>query len=1067
VKPETILAVTFTRKAAGEILERVLMRLARAGSGGEAAQKLARELGDETLKVEDVRRMLGAVCRSLHRVSVSTIDSFFYRMVSCFRFELGVLPGGGGVAAADPVAGQLRRAAVAAVLGDAEAGAESMQALIDVLRRIHHGGAGRGVAEMIDEVVSGDWYEAYREAPEKTLWSRGVTAEGRLGRLGLVESLARLRGLGEKGCIPQDKRWSNAWAKNRACADARDWIGFLDGGLAAKIAAGETTFSRKEIPAEVVAVYEPLVKHALAEVVARAKERTLATYELLRQFEAHYRRLRRESGVLLYRDLGLMLTRELPKLGEGAMEEMHYRLDGRVGHLLLDEFQDTSLEQWAVLRGFAEEITAHGDGSRTFFCVGDVKQAIYGWRGGCAGLFDELPAELRLPAGASRSLTVSWRSAQAVLDGVNQVFGSLAGNPALEGVREEAERWQGHFEEHTAQDLNRPGYVELVTSPVADNAQDEPNEDDEAVDGDDAEDATSGGKNPVHLGFVAERVEQIVRNAPGCSVGVLVGKNDIAKEIVHRLREREVSVSGEGSNPITDDAAVGVMLSALKMSDHPGDTAAAYHVLRSPLASVIGLRSIEEDHLAAVALDIRESVMEQGYAGLLTVWSRGTAIACDRRNMLRLGQLIELADRYELLATPQPGDFVKYIGSVVVEEPTSAAVRVMTVNKSKGLEFDVVVLCDLHREILRDNDAKVWVRRESATGPVRAVHCKADQLSRELSPELDRAYQQWRARQLDDALCKLYVAMTRARYALHMVIEPLCRKKNGEPGVKGWTTPSYAAILRRGLAGDEPDFEGGRVIYQHGQADWMKRASRERTGAAAASGAVEPKAWEVSLGQPCGSQRRFLRRVTPSGLVGDGRVRADDLLRLEPARAAARGSLIHQWLSRIEWLEPEPNGLDEGLLVALAREAVPHAEGEWVREQAARFREMLRKPEVVAALSRPGRDASGEAEVWRERRFVARVGDRLVEGVFDRVTVYRKRGRVVGAELIDFKTDQIGGGEPGRSLDERVDGYRPQVEAYRAALATMLGLKNTRVRASLLFLDAGKRVELPCGSESE
>ena len=58
-------------------------------------------------------------------------------------------------------------------------------------------------------------------------------------------------------------------------------------------------------------------------------------------------------------------------------------------HLLLDEFQDTSSQQWQVLEPLARDITENSQ-QRSFFCVGDEKQAIYGWRGGVAGIFGTL-----------------------------------------------------------------------------------------------------------------------------------------------------------------------------------------------------------------------------------------------------------------------------------------------------------------------------------------------------------------------------------------------------------------------------------------------------------------------------------------------------------------------------------------------------------------------------------------------------------------------------------------------------------------------------------------------------
>ena len=71
---------------------------------------------------------------------------------------------------------------------------------------------------------------------------------------------------------------------------------------------------------------------------------------------------------------------------------MAFRLDGSIRHLLLDEFQDTSPVQWRVIRPLAESVTRKTGGS--FFCVGDVKQAIYGWRGGMVEILNTLQGSL-------------------------------------------------------------------------------------------------------------------------------------------------------------------------------------------------------------------------------------------------------------------------------------------------------------------------------------------------------------------------------------------------------------------------------------------------------------------------------------------------------------------------------------------------------------------------------------------------------------------------------------------------------------------------------------------------
>ncbi len=118
------------------------------------------------------------------------------------------------------------------------------------------------------------------------------------------------------------------------------------------------------------------------------------------------------------------MTRSLVgALGHGTLsaDSLAFRLDGSIEHLLLDEFQDTSCAQWRVFEPLARAIKAKP--SRSFFCVGDVKQAIYAWRGGMSAIFETLQSTLGdLP---EETLTKSYRSSQPIIDTVNQVFGNL------------------------------------------------------------------------------------------------------------------------------------------------------------------------------------------------------------------------------------------------------------------------------------------------------------------------------------------------------------------------------------------------------------------------------------------------------------------------------------------------------------------------------------------------------------------------------------------------------------------------------------------------------------------
>src|SRR5262249_10954561 len=159
-----------------------------------------------------------------------------------------------------------------------------------------------------------------------------------------------------------------------------------------------------------------------------------ATRDLLVRFAEHYQGLQLDERALRFSDITLRLADGTTRV---ELERLAFRLDGGVRHVLLDEFQDTSPAQWRGLRPLAETVTKRADGS--FFCVGDAKQAIYGWRGGVAEIFDSLDGQLK--GLQSESLVESHRSAQPVIDAVNGVFQNLARHPNLENVGEPVRQW--------------------------------------------------------------------------------------------------------------------------------------------------------------------------------------------------------------------------------------------------------------------------------------------------------------------------------------------------------------------------------------------------------------------------------------------------------------------------------------------------------------------------------------------------------------------------------------------------------------------------------------------------
>lgn len=1027
--PQTILATTFTRKAAGEILERVLKRLADAAAEEKALTDLRVALDSPDLSAVECRRLLLHLCRNLHRVSISTLDSFFHRLCRAFQLELGIPSGVTPVEQGSLADALLRRDALRATLTG-----NDLETMRDILNRLLQGKAARSVVGVMSDVAS-QLYELYREAPAEA-WQRLHVPP----MPSPAELDAAFAFLGAAASKAKSKSMARAIEEDLARARAAKWAEFLDRGLAAKLVKGETTYSRQPIDPEVADAYEILFQAAKATLLGELRARTEATYHLLSHFASHYDELRQRRGLMLFSDA----PRALVGIASGCSpEEIAYRLDAGVEHLLLDEFQDTSPEQWAILRPFAQACTASE--SRSFFCVGDVKQAIYGWRGGSAEIFGRMEQDL---AGLmAKSLDVSYRSSQVVLDAVNAVFTGIANNLALQEYPKVVATWGAGYNAHKAhRDL--PGWVELVTFPAASDTPEEGDGEGEATD---------------PLDYVARRVREVHTAAPQAEIGILMRTNAAVHAMLDALRREGVDASGEGPGRVDDDPAVELILSAMTLADHPGHSAAAFHVAHSPLAAALDAPTdlhVDAPCAARIARAIRRRLLVDGYGRVVADWARVLAEAeyLDRRNTRRLLQLIEMADAFDAEASLRPGEFVQYVRKTSIEDAATSQVRVMTIHRSKGLEFDAVFLPELHKRIVGQTPLVV-IDRPSPTEPIRSVYRYPDKFHQLLLPELADVVAAHRSREVSESLCVLYVAMTRARHALYLTVPPLKPLKSGKPASPGL---SHAAILRYALVPDgRPEGPaGGETLYAQGDPHWYTGLSAREEAAREAAAHHAP----VRLKPVSGRPTRNYPRVTPSSLGKDQRVPVEVLFgsparggqgALDSLEGARYGTRLHRLLALVSWSD-EPLPDDETLLREL-RHALPDDTEAQRRRVLEQFHRLLAQPEVRGALARP-KEAS-EVRLWRETPFSVLLDDGIVEGRFDRVVVYRDAEGLLRADLLDYKSDTLSS----TSLEAAAEAHRPQVAAYARALQKMLGIPSTQVRAGLLFTAAGLCREVRVG----
>jgi hypothetical protein len=285
-----------------------------------------------------------------------------------------------------------------------------------------------------------------------------------------------------------------------------------------------------------------------------------------------------------------------------------------------------------------------------------------------------------------------------------------------------------------------------------------------------------------------------------------------------------------------------------------------------------------------------------------------------------------------------------------------------------------------------------------------------------------------------------------------MIISPAKGNEKSSP-------KTFAGTLREGLAAGQLATPGS-VLLESGNASWAADMPRDEAAEAPAGAASE--LLEVRLRPTAGP--RELERRSPSSLEGGGQVDLGQLLG-RTSKVFDRGRLMHRWLQAIQWLEDARP--DERQLRQLA--AGLHWPAGQLDDALADFYRMLNQPATRQALSRGTYDPAAQGhwpaalrkrlaagrmrlEVERERPFAVRQGEVLMSGAIDRLVLVYDDQRLVAADIVDYKTDNVASAA---ELDQKIEFYRPQLEAYRSAVMQLMSLERPLVTARLLFVEAG------------
>lgn len=1025
-----ILATTFTRKAAGEIMHRVLERLATACVDPDSHAEIQQHVQGVDTSAENCLAALRRITASIHRLRISTLDSFFAQVARSFSFEMGLPPGWNAM---DPVQEpQYQMKSISRMLDSHE-----RKTLVNLVRMLAKGESGRQVAEEIRRTV-GAGYAAYR-ITDDTAWDQLPlpSAPSESAVESALQTLERTR-LNHKSADPQ-------LTKLHLEASIGNWEAVISHGVYTKLHDQTCRYYGRELPGDLVAALEVLAERAAAELLPIRRNQTLASRQVLTAYDQEYTALIRQIRLLAFSDVTHYLagwmtgqsddTSLVGQAADASRQRLEFRLDCGVHHLLLDEFQDTAPEQWKILEPLAVPLSGRRS-DQSMFCVGDTKQAIYGWRGGVAEVFDSVTNSI--PEIEQQELKESFRSSGQVIEAVNEVFQNLGRHRNFSDCDGVAKRWTERFPAHCTARSDLPGYVRLQNGPKVDR------------------DLSVDERRHAFLSFTAQQISELTA-VSSAGVGVLLRTNAEVARMIGILRDLGVSASQDGGNPLTDSTAVELVLSLIHLADHPGDEICKFHVLTSPLATQLPGKL--DGSVSELAVWFRKEVTRRGLGGTVEKVADMLAPQLSWWDQHRMAQLIRQAHLFESSFGGRLREFEGVVEFQRVALPSEAQVKVMTIHRSKGLEFDAVFLPDLEVDLVDANTLLVLRGENPCRPPTGVLRYMNSSLQAMLPASWQKAFDQQRSRVATETLCLLYVAMTRAKRALIMTARP-----TGSP-----PSQQFGSLLQSTLGAKELTKVPESTLFEDGDQDWYRQLPKrderplEKASDVEAADGLAIRIRTDDQTAPV----RGLRVVAPSS--------SNQMLEPVPLASkfsvsqsigAAYGTLIHALFEQIQWLEDFK--LDRGQLKKVALASVSPEELQLISLDRALddFEEMLELGSVRSALgkSRYRQPAFGRVadhvQIDNERVVSLIMDQQMISGTIDRLAVLEQDGKPFAAEIIDFKTDAFDPNMTLLWLDDRVQHHKPQLDAYAQVVHRLFRIPMERIATYLVMLSTDDLVRV-------
>lgn len=818
-EPEECLAITFTRKAAAEMSHRISQALLAAASNNPPSddyQLATYQLAQVALARSNERNW--GLLQSPGRLRVQTIDSFNRYLAAQLALEtgLGDLPQPAEnpeydyrtVAiellenfserelTAEPIATLMRHTgnqqAIAVellskllaireqwLLGAYSSGAASQtgtqqaRELLSGLARQSLGNVTRQLKPWLDELLSyadgaaSRLIEAQQESPITAL--HGVTQLGTE-----PEDLPTWRALIALMCTDK-MTWRAALTKNQgfpptAKADKENFQALL------KELASEPLRQQLE---EIKALPDPhLADHESSIIQAILQLLPMLAALLDVQYKTHNRCDFTHYALHAHRALS-----ELQQLQSGEVSELAMRLDYQLKHILVDEFQDTSQLQYELIASLTAQ-WCPGDG-RTLFLVGDAMQSLYSFRNANVGLF--IRAQ-HYPIGGAHcqplQLSSNFRSKRAVIDWVNELFADLfpahsdAGSGAVSYTASLAERGLDQPEGESA--------VSFTLSADEDKENARLNE------------AEAVAQTILKLRQTAQS------NAAQPSIALLVRSRGQLEKLLPALQKHSISWRATEIEKLSETMVVTDLVSLTRALTSSADRIAWLALLRSPMVGLtLGdlwqlagdqhhttpllkqlmrgswpeLSSDGQRRLGRCATPIVAAWQARGRQPLdrrvESLWQQlgGPQTVASSNDLLNAEVYLEKLSAHIESNQMLDWELLQPTLDKLYAKPHSghADIEVMTIHKSKGLEFDHVLLPGLDRTGSNDKgDLLVWLEEIDDNNQVQHILAARPSWIEDKDPLYEFILRRRKIKQQHEATRVFYVAATRAAQQLHL-----------------------------------------------------------------------------------------------------------------------------------------------------------------------------------------------------------------------------------------------------------------------------------------------------------